>query len=157
MKSFRIIIADDDMDDFDLLKAVLLEQNSNLVIEHAGNGRELLDILNTNYKTGKGSPDLILLDINMPKINGIQALSILKSKKETSDIWVLIYSTSNSPEQMELCYKLGANGFVTKSHSVKRMTEFANKINSFLQDIHPETALGFFKSLQKSRVLNSSN
>lgn len=149
MKAYRILVADDDEDDFDFIKSVLLELNPHSVIERAVNGKELIDHLNESLKAQKPVPDLILLDINMPKVNGFQALARIKSKKEICSIPTLMYSTSACYTEMEKCYVLGADGFITKSHCVKKTNELAKKIYQCLDTVSGFTPGAFSRNLQR--------
>ena len=59
-------------------------------------------------------PNLILLDLNMPKINGLEALTEMKADPVIKQIPVIVYSSSKESEDVDACYRIGANGYITK-------------------------------------------
>ncbi|MDO7171527.1 response regulator [Mariniflexile sp. AS56] len=79
-------------------------------IQEAKNGEEALRILNLK----KNLPDIILLDLNMPKINGIEFLRILKNDKQLKYIPTIILTTSNNKRDVLECYKIGIAGYILK-------------------------------------------
>jgi CheY-like chemotaxis protein len=82
----------------------------NHTISFANNGEEALEILED-----KGQfPDLILLDLNMPKLSGIEFLTILKSNKDIKHIPTVILTTSDNQKDLEECYRMGVSGYILK-------------------------------------------
>jgi CheY-like chemotaxis protein len=76
-------------------------------------------------------PDLVLLDINMPKMDGIKALELIRNDVSLFEVLVM-YSTSNDPGQVKLCYALGANGFRAKAFNPGQVPPFATDVVGFL-------------------------
>ena len=113
----NILMADDDEDDRMLMKEALDESNLANAIHFVEDGEELMQYL---YKTGKFSarptfkPGLILLDLNMPKIDGKEALRLIKSDVDLRRIPVVILSTSKSEADVIDTYDLGVNSFICK-------------------------------------------
>ncbi len=113
-----ILMVDDDPDDYYLTKAALKKSGIRAELRLATNGEELLD-----YVFGRGRfaghkapprPDLILLDLNMPGKNGLEALGELKADPATGHIPVVVYSSSRDGEDVAACYRNGANGYISK-------------------------------------------
>src|SRR5688572_32885331 len=110
LKPVNILMADDDEDDRMLMKEALDENELPSQIHFVKDGEELLQYL---YKTGEFSsqptfrPSLILLDLNMPKIDGKEALRLIKSDSELRRIPVVILSTSRSESDVIDTYDLG--------------------------------------------------
>ncbi|SHH91569.1 response regulator [Wenyingzhuangia marina] len=92
---------------------------------NAGNGEEALKILEQKDRL----PDIILLDLNMPKINGIEFLSILKNDSDLRYIPTIILSTSNNQKDLLECYKIGVAGYVLKP---LKYEEYVSKIEKLL-------------------------
>lgn len=92
---------------------------------NAGNGEEALKILEQKDRL----PDIILLDLNMPKINGIEFLSILKNDPDLRYIPTIILSTSNNQKDLLECYKIGVAGYVLKP---LKYEEYVSKIEKLL-------------------------
>ena len=132
--AFLIFVADDDEDDFDLLNEAFEELNE-INLLHAKNGKVLIDDLNYMHASNDKLPDLILLDINMPKIDGLKALEYIKSSKPFMSIPVIMYTTSNNNDQRKKCFLLGADGFITKANNFKELKLFINYIDNFLKRI----------------------
>jgi CheY-like chemotaxis protein len=106
-----ILIVEDDEDDRDLLCSAINEIDTSIRCILARNGQEAL--LGLRLKEFP-RPNLIFLDLNMPRINGFQCLKELKKDRALQDIPVVIYSTSDVNEYRVECEQLGAVHFITK-------------------------------------------
>lgn len=112
-----ILMADDDSDDRMLTEDALEESRLGNPIYFVTNGEELLDYL---YQRGKyehepaPKPGLILLDLNMPKMDGKTALRTIKSDPNLKHIPVIILTTSNQDKEAMESYELGANSYIVK-------------------------------------------
>jgi CheY-like chemotaxis protein len=116
-REIQIVMADDDSDDRMLAAEAFEENKLANKLSFVENGEELLDYLlwRKQYNsTNAPRPDIILLDINMPKMNGIQALKEIKANDELKKIPVIMLTTSNSDEDVVKSYNLGVNSFITK-------------------------------------------
>lgn len=110
-KPLYIIIAEDDADDRLLLQDALVENGlTDIKTSFAEDGDELLSMLNGNNVL----PDLIMLDLNMPRKDGRQSLREIKSDDQLRHIPIIIFTTSNSEEDIKYTYKEGGNTFITK-------------------------------------------
>jgi two-component system response regulator len=116
-KSLHVLIADDDPDDRLMTSEALIQSLTPSKISFVEDGEELLDFLHQRGKYTEGNvthPDLILLDLNMPKKNGIEALKEIKSDHELKHIPIVVLTTSKVEEDIYRTYDLGVNSFVTK-------------------------------------------
>jgi CheY-like chemotaxis protein len=104
-------IVDDDIDDQELFIEAVAEVDKEIQCISASNCDEALDLLK---KRKIPMPDMIFLDLNMPKVNGKQCLAELKRTAELKHIPVIIYSTSSEKRDMEETARLGAAHFLTK-------------------------------------------
>jgi CheY-like chemotaxis protein len=110
-------MADDDPDDRMLMKEALEENNLPNTIDFVEDGSELMDYL---YNKGRFllektiRPGLIFLDLNMPKIDGRQALRIIKSDPQLRRIPIIVLTTSKAEEDIAITYDLGVNSFISK-------------------------------------------
>jgi len=119
MKRGTILIADDDEGDRFLVEKAMRASGVENEVRFLGNGQELIDHLNDNLKLTHpdDSPDLpclILLDLNMPRLDGREVLKIIKSHSRLREIPVVILTNSDSPEDILGSYQEGANSFFTK-------------------------------------------
>jgi two-component system, response regulator len=128
-KNATIIICDDDEDDLFLLQSVLDDIDFKNKTTYLKNGLELVEHLQ-DYKQ-KTSIGLILLDLNMPKMDGREALKIIKNNNELRRIPVIVLTTSNSPQDIEQCYALGANCFMTKPSSYEGLNDAMTTLRKF--------------------------
>jgi CheY-like chemotaxis protein len=109
-----IVVADDDSDDIALLKYAFNEAEIRNPLCFVGNGEELLTLLK---KAGTGEvtmPCLVLLDLNMPKIGGHEALKQIKENRELRTIPILVFSTSDFEDDIKLVYEMGAASYIVK-------------------------------------------
>lgn len=130
MNSLRILIAEDDDDDYLTLEEAFAAKDFAPELTRTTNGEQLLIKLSA-LETEQQLPNLIILDINMPRIDGIETLKKIKLTKNLSSIPVFIYSTSNCVEQMKSCYALGADLFVTKGNDFQTVLDFADHAIKF--------------------------
>jgi len=113
----RILIVDDSPKDVELTIAALAEKNLANEVDVAEDGVEALDYL---YKRGKfaeyanGNPAVILLDIKMPRMNGIEVLKHIRSDSKFKFIPVIMVTSSREEKDLVESYKLGANSYVVK-------------------------------------------
>lgn len=115
--SICILMADDDDDDFLLTKKALNESKLLNELHRVKNGEELLHYLRD--KDGKNRekhcrPGVILLDLNMPKMDGREALREIKSDPVLKEIPIVVFTTSKAEEDIIRSYQLGVNSFITK-------------------------------------------
>lgn len=117
-KSIVILMADDDADDRLLAKDALTECRITNDLHFVENGEELLDYLRQTGKyasaSGNTKPGLILLDLNMPRKDGREALQEIKSDPQLRSIPVVVLTTSRADTDISRIYELGANSFITK-------------------------------------------
>lgn len=109
-KNKVLFIVDDDVDDIQLFIEAVNEIDNSMGCSSAKNGEDALTKLQASDKL----PDIIFLDLNMPKLDGKQCLVKLKKDPRLKDIPVVIYSTSSSPKDMEEMEKLGAIFYLVK-------------------------------------------
>lgn len=115
--SIVILMADDDDDDFLLTQKALRESKLLNTLVRVEDGEELLDYLtNRNAYEGQKTerPGVILLDLNMPRKDGREALKEIKSNPDLNDIPVVVFTTSKAEEDIYRSYQLGVNSFITK-------------------------------------------
>ena len=111
----HIVVADDDHDDQLLVKQAIEDCLTDNDTTSVYNGSQLLNLLCENHsRKGDALPDVILLDINMPQVNGFTALREIRKDPRLQHIPVYILTTSNSVFDRETAMRLGATGFYTK-------------------------------------------
>ncbi len=140
----NLLLIDDDMDDADLVREALQNIDPSISLEYFSNEELAMDRL---LKENKASPDLILLDINLYTLSGLECLRLIKKDPETGLIPVVIYTTSSQAEEKSISYKLGAEGYLTKPSDFKILQTILSLILSTparelkkLLDYFPKTA-----------------
>ncbi|MBN1523276.1 MAG: response regulator [Spirochaetales bacterium] len=117
-KAIVILVADDDADDRLLIKEAFEEARLLNPIHFVEDGEELFDYLKRRKKytdmRDKPMPGLLLLDLNMPKKNGFEALKEIKSDESLRQLPIVVFTTSKIEEDIYRSYNLGVNSFITK-------------------------------------------
>ena len=125
MNTLNILLIEDDVIEVMKLNRAISSLNLNHKITEANNGEDALKILEQK----DGLPDIILLDLNMPKINGIEFLGILKNNDTLKYIPTIILTTSNNQKDLLECYKIGVAGYVLKP---LKYEDYVSKIEKLL-------------------------
>lgn len=121
-----IFIADDDEDDRTLFFDAVEDLNLPAAVQAACDGQELL---NTLEKTADRLPDVIFLDINMPVKNGFDCLKEIRSRDGAlKEVRIIMLSTSKNPDNIDLCYKLGADFYAVKPSSFQGLKDLLQKV-----------------------------
>ena len=120
-----VLLAEDDKDDYMIFSDAFHEVNLNLELFHVNNGIELMTFL--NQKT-LALPQMIFLDLNMPLKNGFECLQELKASERLKNVPVIIYTTSNSPVDIEKSLKGKAHLYITKPRSFNQLKKVMQKV-----------------------------
>lgn len=123
-----ILIADDDEDDILLVKSALEDCGYNGRVDFVENGIVLLDFLTKN---ADNLPDLVLLDLNMPKKDGREVLIEVRANEALRSLPMIVFTTSKSPEDIKTCYANGANCYLSKPSSFDDLVTTMEKITQF--------------------------
>jgi two-component system response regulator len=130
-----ILMADDDDDDRLLTKEALVESRVLNDFHCVGDGIELLQYLRHEgqYKDAQAHPvpNLILLDLNMPRLDGREALTQIKADPVLRSIPVIILTTSKAEEDMLRAYELGAASFITKPVTFEKLVELMKSLGRY--------------------------
>lgn len=125
-----ILLVDDDPDDIEIVDEAVKVITNDSVLKFANNGIQALQLLETLHAQNQ-LPCLIVLDLNMPKLNGTQTLEKIKLDERFAAIPVIIYSTSVNPLEREKCISLGAHSYLTKPISIRDSELTARTFLSF--------------------------
>ncbi len=128
----KILLIEDNAADIRLTKEVLQESKIVMFLDVVRNGVEAVDYLKKRGKFSNTSkPNLILLDLNLPKRNGFEVLEIIKQDKELKRIPIVILTVSDAKEDLIKAYNLHANCYVVKPLEMKEFYKIINSIVNF--------------------------
>jgi CheY-like chemotaxis protein len=138
-RPITILLADDDADDRMLARDALRESRLANDLRHVENGEELMDYLHRrgDYADPEKSPTpgLILLDLNMPRKDGREALREIKSDAKLRHIPVVVLTTSKAEEDIYRTYDLGVNSFITKPVTFDGLVKVMRALGSYWFEI----------------------
>ncbi len=130
-----ILLADDDKDDLDMTLRALTKNELAGDFYTVHDGEELLDFLHHRGKFAppalSPTPQLILLDLNMPKMDGREALREIKSHPEFHRIPVVVMTTSAAQQDVTRAYDLGSNSFITKPVTLAELVEVTRVLGQY--------------------------
>lgn len=122
-------MADDDADDRYVMHKALREAVPSVTLVEADNGDDLLVLLDAWSQGPVRAPvHLILLDMNMPKVNGLEVLMAIRSNPALRHIPTVMLSTSAEPDQVAVAYQHGVNGYIQKPTTYRHMGQIAQAI-----------------------------
>lgn len=130
----QILIAEDNPDHAELIRDTITDGNEDIYICHQKNGEDALRYLYDQCKQHQPLPDLVLMDIKMPRMNGIETLIAIKQDPELRHIPVIMLSTSTNEAEMRVCLKSGASNYLAKPLEAR---EFDEKIRPLLEQPQP--------------------
>lgn len=121
-----IIFVDDDEDDRFIFQEGFTQAGCNKMFIQYENGEQLFDFLESSSR--EQMPSMILLDLNMPILDGREVLQKIKTDARWSHIPVIVFTTSRLDKDRKSCYELGANCFITKPSEYKQILEITKSI-----------------------------
>jgi CheY-like chemotaxis protein len=133
MKKAVILVAEDDMDDRFLLETAFHELGDDEDLQFVENGIEVFDYLQSvlHHANDKSLPEIIILDLNMPKKNGKEVLSELKQHPLFKKIPVIVYTTTRNELEVRMCYELGANTYIVKPDNFQSLRNVVKSIKNY--------------------------
>ena len=126
-----IMLIEDNPDDRDLTIRALRKHNIRNPVTLASDGAEALTMLLGDDHRDQGNPALILLDLYLPKIDGLEVLRRIRADERTRVIPVLVLTSSRQEEDLRAAYDLGANGYVRKPVTFSEFSEVVHTIGLF--------------------------
>ena len=130
-----ILLAEDDEGHAYLVQQNLLDAGLSNRVVHVKDGQEALDYIHCTGAYSDRTPDgplLLLLDINMPRVDGVEVLRRMKADPDTSELPVIMLTTTDDPREVKRCYELGCSSYVTKPVEYDRFVEAVRRLGLFL-------------------------
>lgn len=135
LKPISALMVEDNVDHAELMMDAFHEFNIKNSIEHVMDGEQAIAYLRNNApfedKEKYSRPDIVFLDIRMPRQGGIETLRIIKSDEKLCDIPVVMISTSTITPDIQECYRLGASGYVTKPLQFEEFSKKMKELNYY--------------------------
>jgi len=134
-KQFTILMVDDDAEDCLLVRDALRDIGRDDDLRFVRDGEELFDYLGHRgeYEGGQAAPrpDLILLDLKMPKKDGSEVLSEIKANPDFKQIPVVVLTTSTAEDDIIFSYRVGVNSYITKPAGFRELVELINTLTKY--------------------------
>jgi two-component system, response regulator len=131
IKSIEIVLIEDNPDDVTMIKAALEESNIDNNIIHLKDGAEAMDyIFHEGSNAGlpvDNRPKVIMLDLNMPRIGGLELLRRIKTDENTRDIPIVVFTSSKEDPNLRECYRLGVKNYIIKPLDFDQFKKAINK------------------------------
>lgn len=128
-KGKTILLGEDDIDDQEILEEIFSSIDESLKLQFFNNGHKVIHHLD-NVEDHQ-LPCLIVLDFNMPELNGAEILKVLSEKKKLQHIPKIIWSTSNAATYKQMCFELGACDYLVKPSKISALEEVAKHMLSY--------------------------
>ena len=132
--SKQVLLVEDNDNDAELTLAMLKKCVPGIGVDLVRDGEEALDYLNRrgDYATRPAEdPVVVLLDLKMPRVTGVEVLSEVKSNERLKSIPVVMLTSSREAQDLHECYRLGANGYVVKPVDAKDFIQAITNIGAF--------------------------
>jgi len=129
-----IMVVEDSDDDYEYTEQALRESNLTNPIHRCMDGQDALDTLYSNSKDNT-KPGIILLDLNMPKIDGRTVLKKIKEDENLKEIPVIVLTTSSDEIDIDGCYKDGANTYIQKPVDINNFLDAIKRLKEYWFEI----------------------
>jgi len=129
----NLIFVEDNPQDLQLFNYALSQTDTSAKLLHYENGRVFLEALSDLYPANIAC---ILIDLNMPFVNGFEVLEALKSNPDFQHIPAVVFTSTNSNEEKLRAYALGANAYVSKPLEISELVDIVKSICSFWIDVN---------------------
>ena len=134
MRDLKVLLVEDNEADIILTSEVLSSAGIDQSLKVARDGAEAIQIITREGRfVNEQIPDLVLLDINLPKINGKEVLSFIKKNDAYKSIPVIMYTSSDLEKDIIDCYDAGADLYLNKSHSMDSYEKVVKTLREFTQ------------------------
>lgn len=132
MGALTILLVEDDDGHAVLIQRSLRPEEHSLNIIRVADGQKALDFIATMGQRGPDEPVVVFLDLNLPVVDGFQVLERLKGDAETRRIPVIVITTTDDRREMERCYDIGANAYISKPMAFDRFSMTMKSLGQFL-------------------------
>ena len=129
--SRQILLVEDNEDDVFLLQRALEKAGVAEMLQVAGDGAEAIASLETAVSEGKEVPCLMLLDLKMPRVPGLEVLEWIRKKPELATMPVIILTSSSADADVEAAYRLGANSYFSKPAANEDLTSLMKLLHDY--------------------------
>jgi CheY-like chemotaxis protein len=139
--SLRVLLVEDDPDHAELVRRGLEEYGSRLQLTHLADGESALEFLKDRApRKSAGRPHLILLDLRLPRMDGLEVLREIKSTPDLADIPCVVLTTSRAEGDMLKAYRLHANSYIVKPGDYGRFVKLISGIERYWleENVRPE-------------------
>lgn len=128
MNNIKVIfLVDDDPDDRFFIRQAIQQVGQEVEVIEATSGFELLTLIQQQKKPFSS---LILMDINMPKMDGVETVKVMRSDRTLPSIPVIMISTTTNPSYIKNAYDAGASGFISKPSTLQGFRDMANELKA---------------------------
>lgn len=131
----HILLVEDNIDDAELTIRAFQKTNSTNTLIHVKNGEEALNFIFCQglyaERNMQDVPNLILLDLKMPKVDGIEVLKKIKSDERTKSIPVVMFTSSRESKDIQRCYSLGVNSYIVKPVEFDGFVQAISLLNGY--------------------------
>lgn len=138
----RVLLVEDDPDHAELVRRGLEQVGSRIDLVHVGDGEQALEYLTSRASRGApGRPHLVLLDLRLPKVDGLEVLREMKNAPELADIPCVVLTTSRAEADMVNAYRLHANSYLVKPGDFARFVELIAGVERYWLEQNAQPAL----------------
>ncbi len=120
INKLNILLADDDTDDCKFFKDALKELSQSTQLTAVHDGEQLMNYL---FENSDNLPNVLFLDLNMPRKNGLECLAEIKHDKKLNDLPVVIFTTAYSPDTISMAFKKGAHVYIHKPNDFSKLKQ----------------------------------
>lgn len=129
-----VLVAEDNDEDFEAIEAALRGGGYENPLRRVATGEQCLDLVQREIGATASAPAFLLLDLNLPGMDGREILEEIKNDPQFKNLPVIVFSTSTNPADIATCYQLGANSYQTKPLEAPAFAETVRNIASYWLD-----------------------